>query len=132
MFHPSIRPLLLGAALLTLATPGQAAQPASRRACFDPKFITDWRPVDARTVLALSGGGGYRIRTTAVCQNLTDRLAQVSTVVRSGGEVCGLGDADLYVSSPGRAVAIPCYIESVTRITPAEVKALEAAAPAKG
>ncbi|MBE7217241.1 MAG: hypothetical protein INR64_02080 [Caulobacteraceae bacterium] len=114
---------LLLAAQVPASSPTRAAPPRDQSACINEDGSTTWTPVDAHTLVVSSGGQRFKV-TTATCPALTRALPTVNVVLPGGGYICGPHDAHLYVSSAGGVGPLPCPMESLTPIIPAQAAAL--------
>ena len=127
-----LRHLLVLVPAACLMAASAAAQPESAHRdradrlqhCIDTTFTANWTPYNDHTVLVDSGGRTYRV-TTSQCPRLTSILPQISTVVRGGSQICSPKDFDLYVSNSGRVDRVPCFVQSITQMTPEEARAFE-------
>ncbi len=116
--------LLMGAALTSSATP-PPAKAAVARQCFRSRDITSWRAVGDRQVnLQVNYRDVYRLDLNGRCTQLnsaTETLAVKS--VGAGDEVCSGLQLDVIVPLD-RRLDFPCPVQSMTKLTPDEVKAL--------
>jgi hypothetical protein len=115
---------LLAAAVLGLAltsyTTAQSADRHLSRACIEPTMAGNWTKYDDHTILVESGATTFRVNTGA-CPRLSGILPRISAVVRGGGSICGPHDVDLFVSDGGGRA--PCFIDSITPMSPDEARA---------
>jgi hypothetical protein len=116
--------------LILFAGPAQAADDGPARArlpagqCIDTTSVTNWVPIDDHTLVVRSVGRAFRV-TTAQCQSLAGPLPRITTVMRGGTSICDPTDAQLYVSSTGSSISLPCFMQSIEAITPDQARALE-------
>jgi hypothetical protein len=116
--------LFAGPALAADAGPTRARLPAGQ--CIDTTSVTNWVPIDDHTLVVRSVGRAFRV-TTAQCQSLAGPLPRITTVMRGGTSICDPTDAQLYVSSTGSSISLPCFMQSIEAITPDQARALEKA-----
>ena len=110
---------------LMLAAAPAAAPPADHRTCINEDSSTSWTAVDARTLLVSSGPRHWRV-TTSTCPALTRMLPQINVVLPSGGYICGPHDAHIYVSTADGVRPIPCFMQSLERVSRAQAEAMTA------
>lgn len=112
--------------LLTLSSAGAAAQPAKPAdQCFFTSQFENWRAPDARTInIRVRGNQYYRLGLGSECRALLDPGARLVTTFRGASTICSPLDWDLKVSSGIGSPAIPCFVRTMTRLTPDEAKAL--------
>ncbi len=121
-----LRPAACAAIVLMLSSVGAMAQPAkSADQCFFTSQFENWRAPDARTInIRVRGNHYYRLGLGSECHALLDPGAHLVTTFRGTSMVCSPLDWDLKVSSGIGSPAIPCFVRTMTRLTPAEAKAL--------
>ena len=112
--------------LLTLSSAGAVAQPAKPAdQCFFTSQFENWRAPDARTSnIRVRGNQYYRLGLGSECRALLDPGARLVTTFRGASTICSPLDWDLKVSSGIGSPAIPCFVRTMTRLTPDEAKAL--------
>lgn len=109
--------------LLPAAAIAQPAKPADQ--CFFTSQFENWRAPDARTVnIRVRGNQIYRLGLGGECHALLDPGAYLVTTFRGTSTVCSPLDWDLKVSSGLGSPPLPCFVKTMTRLTPAEAKAL--------
>ena len=124
--------VLLAALVLAACTPGAGAPPAPlstvvpAKRCIDTSPTASWMPIDARTVLVRTTGGAFRL-TTARCPRLTDRTAVISRELLGGARLCSPRDVRLTVTAFDGSMPLPCLVEAITPLSPAQAAALEQA-----
>ena len=104
---------------------GQPAAAASGgRECFNARSVSGFTAVDDDTVDVQVGSRRYyRLETAGVCLNV-NWVNGVALVARSGSSfICQGFDAELVVPNPGLGPQ-RCLVNSVRRLTDAEVKTL--------
>jgi hypothetical protein len=115
--------LLAGSARADDAAKSRPRLPAGQ--CIDTTTSAiNWVPIDDHTLLVRTVGRAFRI-TTAQCQSLAGPLPRITTVMRGGTSICDPTDAQLYVSSTGSGISLPCFMQSIEAITPDQARALE-------
>ena len=65
----------------------------------------------------------YRIDLTRACAALATPDAQLILNVHGGSTICSAADLTLSVSQPFLGIPEPCFVKSMTRLSPAEVAA---------
>lgn len=131
-----MKPVLQRLAVLALALGGAASAAAagdtagradtkSLRECIDPAFTSSWTPYDDHTILVRSGRRTFQV-TTNRCPRLADPLPRITTSQTGGGTICSPKDVRLYVSDSADRIPTPCFIQSITVLSDAEAKAMEA------
>lgn len=95
--------------------------------CFRTDQIQSHKIADGRTILLkVQGKGVYRLTTAGLCAVASGpQETLVTSTVGDSGRVCRPIDLDLKILRPGGATS-PCIIQSITRMTDAEVAALPA------
>jgi len=128
-----MKALVLGAAVGLLATPLMgpapvAAQPAPTpaRDCFFTNQFQGWPAPDDRTIIIRVGVNEFfRLDLAHSCSRLTTPNTHLITKPRGSNNICTALDWDLSVSQGGPgAIPTPCIVRSMTKLSPAEVKAL--------
>lgn len=102
-----------------------ASANASPRACFRLSDIRGQNVIDRDTVLFRTGVGQaevFRMDMRSACLNTLNSDPLVLIPAGGTDRVCDRMDLDVRVSTP--IGATPCMIQSVTRLTPAEIGAL--------
>lgn len=113
--------------ILALSPLAATAQPATGKQCFFTSQFENWRAPDARTInIRVRGNQYYRLGLGSECHALLDPGAYLVTTFRGTGTVCSPLDWDLKVSSGLGSPPLPCFVRTMTRLTPAEAKALTA------
>lgn len=114
--------------LLALSSAGAVAQPAKPAdQCFFTSQFENWRAPDARTInIRVRGNHYYRLGLGSECRALLDPGAYLVTTFRGTSTVCSPLDWDLKVSSGLGSPPLPCFVRTMTRLSPAEAKALSA------
>ncbi len=111
--------------ILALSTLAATAQPAAGKQCFFTSQFENWRAPDARTInIRVRGNQYYRLGLGSECHALLDPGAYLVTTFRGTSTVCSPLDWDLKVSSGLGSPPLPCFVKTMTRLTPAEAKAL--------
>jgi hypothetical protein len=116
--------VLLGVAVTSSAvTP--PAKAAAARQCFRSRDITSWRAVgDSQVNLQVNYRDVYRLDLNGRCTQLNSAFETLAVKsVGSGDEVCSGLQLDVIVPDQGR-LNFPCPVQSMTKLTPDEVKAL--------
>ena len=102
---------------------GGGAQAATANACFWARDITNWRAVGDRQVnLEVNNRDVYRLDLAGTCSEL--HFAGQSLILDArgtGGPVCAGSLADIIVPRQGN---FRCPVQTITRLSRAEVKAL--------
>lgn len=126
-----MRGRLIGAVIgLAAAAIGGAAlaQPPARKPsqCFLMRDFRDWRAPDGKTIyIRVHTHDYYRLDLAGACPDLTFPAARLITKTHGTDSVCSAIDWDLSVAQPGPAgFPIRCMVQSMTRLSPAEVDAL--------
>lgn len=112
--------------ILMFSAFGAMAQPAApANQCFFTSQFENWRAPDARTVnIRVRGNQVYRLGLGSECHALLDPGAYLVTTFRGTNTVCSPLDWDLKVSSGLGTPPLTCFVKTMTRLTPAEAKAL--------
>lgn len=111
------------ALLLLLSSAGAVAQPANQ--CFFTSQFENWRAPDLRTInIRVRGNEYYRLGLGSECHALLDPGAYLVTTFRGTGTVCSPLDWDLKVSSGLGSPPLPCFVKTMTRLTPEQAQAL--------
>jgi hypothetical protein len=112
--------------VLMLSSMGAAAQPAKPAdQCFFTSQFENWRAPDARTInVRVRGNQYYRLGLGSECHALLDPGAYLVTTFRGASTVCSPLDWDLKVSSGLGNPPLPCFVRTMTRLTPDQAKAL--------
>ena len=119
---------ILGACALAGCAQQPAGPPAvaasGGRECFSARSVSGFTAVDDDTVDVQVGSRRYyRLETAGVCLNV-NWATGAALVARSGSSfICQGFDAELVVPNPGLGPQ-RCLVNSVRRLTDAEVKAL--------
>ncbi len=122
---------ILGAAALAATAfglqPAAQAGPAPARSCFYANQMHAYRADGESTVYAGSGPNRiYRINMAAPCRNLPEVNVSGQLVVdTASGVVCNAAGLTLTAISSG-GVPERCFVESIQRLSPAEVADLPA------
>ena len=114
-----------GAAALIGAAVASSANAAPARQCFCSRDISSWQAVGDRQVnLQVSYRDVYRLDLNGRCTQLNSAFETLAVKsVGAGDEICSGLQVDLFVPSAGH-MDIPCPVQSITKLTPDEVKAL--------
>jgi hypothetical protein len=94
--------------------------------CFHISQFQQWRAADNKTIyLRVDLSQYYRLDMSGACPLLTVPDAHLITKSRGSDLICSAIDWDISVSesSPG-AIAMSCIVQSMTKLTPAEVAAI--------
>jgi hypothetical protein len=131
-----MRPALIAAALLVLAStaqaqaqPGPQPQPAQSRpvphdACFDISQRETLIALNDHSFVVRANGQVYEV-TTNRCPGLGRPDPRISVITEGSSFVCGRLDYRLRVGEEGvPGSSLPCIVQSQRRLTPAEVAAL--------
>jgi hypothetical protein len=127
----TIRAGLVGAALLTAATPvlaatvdeAPAAKPAAR-SCFSLSDWQGWSAPDRNTLyMKIRNRDVYRVDLSSGTSLLTSPGVHLVSVTRGVDTVCRPIDLDLRVAD-GFTFAMPIMAKAITKLTPEEVAAL--------
>ncbi len=112
--------------LLPLSFAGAVAQSAkAANQCFFTSQFENWRAPDARTInIRVRGNQYYRLGLGSECRALLDPGAYLVTTFRGSNTVCSPLDWELKVSSGIGSPPFPCFVRTMTRLTPDEAKAL--------
>ena len=112
---------LAGCAQQAAGTPAAAA--SGGRECFNARSVSGFTAVDDDTIDVQVGARRYyRLETAGVCLNV-NWANGVALVARAGSSfICQGFDAELVVPNPGLGPQ-RCLVNSVRRLTDAEVKA---------
>lgn len=117
----------LGLALVAAAgTPAQAADPPQQRTCFWTRDIQSHSFGGPGTIyLRVRSKDVYRLESKGNC---TGSHLQGDPLIfdpaPQSGMVCSPLDLNLKIGRPGAGPATPCIIDSIHKMTPAEVAAL--------
>jgi hypothetical protein len=112
------------AAAAVFAQPAAAAEgTAPARDCIGPSSGVNWTAHGDNTIVVRSGARAWRV-TTGACPRLNDPLVRIVVEPSGGTPICTPKDARLYVASPD-GIRTPCFIQSITPLTPDEARALE-------
>jgi hypothetical protein len=126
----SNRPLLSFIAVCAVALSASPSASAAGKAvatgaCIDADNSTHWAPHDDHTILVWSGRRPFKV-TTNTCPSLADPLARITKEIHGGSQICSPRDVRLYVARSGQSISTPCFIQSITPLTPEEARAIEA------
>jgi len=118
---------VLVAAALTGVAPAAVAAPASEtgRQCFYSRDVTSWRAVGSRQVnIQVNHRDVYRLDLVAACPQLSSAGETIGLVPFGASDQVCLGiEVDVVVPQRG-LTPIPCPVKTITRLSPAEAKAL--------
>ena len=110
---------------LSVGAMAQPAKPSSANQCFFTSQFEHWRAPDARTInIRVRGNQYYRLGLGSECHALLDPGAYLVTTFRGTSTVCSPLDWDLKVSSGLGSPPFPCFVRTMTRLSPAEAAAL--------
>jgi hypothetical protein len=113
---------LLAGALL-MPHPARGAMPAGQ--CFHGSDISNWRAADARTIyLRVYASRIYRIDLSRECSPLHWPDARLVTHAHGSDLICAPVDIDLKASEGPGAIPEPCFVKSLTALSPDEAAAL--------
>lgn len=114
------------ALLLMLSSASVVAQPAKPAGqCFFTSQFENWRAPDLRTInIRVRGNQYYRLGLGSECHALLDPGAYLVTTFRGTGTVCSPLDWDLKVSSGLGSPPLPCFVKTMTHLTPEQAQAL--------
>ncbi|MBO9707061.1 MAG: hypothetical protein J7521_02515 [Caulobacter sp.] len=130
--NSTLRAALLGAVLMTAATPvlaasDEAAAPAAKqpaRSCFSLSDWQGWSAPDRNTLyMRIRNRDVYRVDLANGTSQLTSPGVHLVSVQRGVDTVCRPIDLDLRVAD-GFTFAVPIMAKSITKLTPEEVAAL--------
>jgi hypothetical protein len=113
---------LCGAAAVLAIVPALAAAAPH---CFSSASIDGWRVADAKTVyLRADVSRIYRMDLSHECETL--RVPDVRLVIRqrTGDVICSATDIDLRAGDLSGGPPEPCFLKSMTELSPAEAAAL--------
>ena len=112
---------LAGAASLAIAAP----EPGTGRQCFYSRDVTSWRAVGAQQVnIQVNHRDVYRLDLVAACPQLSSAGETLGLVPFGASDQVCLGiQVDVVVPQRGMT-PIPCPVKTITRLSPAEAKAL--------
>ncbi len=123
----------LGSLALTAAADAQQSRAPNRAAkseqpqCFFANQFQQWRDVDDKTIyIRVHLNDYYRLDMASSCPVLTFPDPHLVTRVNGPDTICTALDWDLRVadgSGPG-SFAVPCIVEKMTKLTPAEAAAI--------
>ncbi|HEX4097401.1 MAG TPA: DUF6491 family protein [Caulobacteraceae bacterium] len=126
MIRRALCTLAVAAAALacTSAAPAQPHADTSNANCFRLSMMSDWRPDgDRRLYLRVGVNSFYRVDLAARCASLPYEGNHLVMSPTPGSDlICHPIDLDLKVSENG--VREPCFIKSITRLTPEEAAAI--------
>ena len=115
------------AVLLGAVVTSSAATPPAKaaRQCFRQRDITSWRAVgDSQVNLQVNYRDVYRLDLNGRCPQLNSAFETIGVKsVGAGDEICSGLQLDVIVPESGR-LSFPCPVQSMTKLTPEEVKAL--------
>jgi len=116
--------ILAAAAAATLAALPAAAAPSGRENCFRLSQVSSTRPDGDRRIYVREGVNDYfRIDLASRCSALPYPGNHLVLTPTPGSDlICRPIDLDLKVSEGGALE--PCFIKSITRLTPAEAAAI--------
>jgi len=93
--------------------------------CFHSSDISAWRAPDTKTIyLRVFTSRYYRVDLSRQCSPLNWPDAHLITHSHGPDLVCKPVDFDIHASEGPDAIAEPCFVKSLTALTPEEVKAL--------
>jgi hypothetical protein len=114
-------PALVLAATLAMPVAGANAQDAPRQ-CFQLRSMDNTRAADARTLYAKVGRDTWRFDMAGACLSTVSSDGLIVEPVGGRSTVCG--PLDLNIKARNGAVAVPCIVRSLTKLTPEEAAAL--------
>ena len=121
-------PVFCLAAMLAgaVVTDGTAeTSPKANAHCFSSTQFDGWRAAGATTLYIRANVDRiYRIELTHACAALAAPDAQLVLNIRSGSTICSATDVALSVTQPFLGIPEPCFVKSMTELSPAEVAAL--------
>jgi hypothetical protein len=98
-------------------------KPAPR--CFSVADQRTWRAPDAKTMyVRVWPRDYYRLDLVGACSALTWPDSFLIQTFRGTSTVCSHLDWDLKVSQSGGGIPVPCMVEKMTPLTPAQVAAI--------
>ncbi len=120
--------IMFVAMLLLSAAPSSAdaAEPSSvRHSCFFISQFENWRALNPKTIYIRVGRIRYfRLDLSSQCRSLTWPGASLVTKFRGSGSVCTALDWDIKVVSGPHGIPVPCIVNTMTELTPAEAAAI--------
>ena len=117
------------ASLVDSAVSGAGEPARGAEHCFTGLEIGNWRAPDANTVFIRTNFSRvYRLDLTHACGALKSRDPRLVWRIRTAGRVCSATDLDLRASDGFLDVPEPCFIKSLTELSPAEAANLPSAA----
>ena len=121
-------PWITIAALALGAAAQSQAQPAGHQPqqCFYANQFQGWRAADEKTIyIRVNLNDYYRLDMAGSCPTLTTPDARLINKVNGPPTICSAVDWNLSVSTQGPgAIATPCIVKSMRKLTPAEAAAL--------
>ena len=127
VFLAPVFALWLAASLGAPAVQSRDPRTSGGSQCFLVSQYRQWRDQDERTLyIRVNVHDYYRLTTAHTCSNLTYPNARL--VIGGSDTICTASDWDVRVSkgTGGTDPAIPCQIQTMTKLTPEQASALPA------
>ncbi|GIL39621.1 DUF6491 family protein [Roseiterribacter gracilis] len=94
-------------------------------ACFSVSDFKSWRSPDAKTMyIRANVRNFYRLDLVGACSTLNWPGTYLITTFRGPTSICSHLDWDIKVAESGSNIAVPCMVEKMTPLTPAEAAAI--------
>lgn len=121
MGHKGVLSLVAAVIVVSLALPAAAQD---RRNCFRLSQLMSTRPDGDKRIYARANVNDYyRIDLQYRCSTLSDPISHLIIEPTTGTDfICGPLDFTLKAADQG--IREPCFVKSITRLTPAEVAAI--------
>jgi hypothetical protein len=118
---------LIGAVTLAAATPALAAEKPAAARCFDVHDVKGHTIADDRTLyLNVGGQSVWRVGMRNNCLGGMAPGDPVTLKERSAPKICEVDDLDIHAEVNGGGLASRCVVDTLTKLTPAQVSALPA------
>jgi hypothetical protein len=109
----------------TLLLPHSAKGALKAGACFHGSDISNWSAPDSRTIyLRVFASRYYRIDLSRECSPLRWPDAHLVTSSHGSDLICTLVDLELKASEGPGAIPEPCFVKSLTALSPGEAALL--------
>lgn len=123
----TMRSYLLGAAAALLASCAapddpQRASGGATRQCFRAADAHDFDAQDDRVIVRAGASDRYELKIMGICPEI-DWTQRIALRARGNGWICRGYDAELIVPGPGGVQQ--CPVQSVRRLSAAEVEAMQ-------
>jgi hypothetical protein len=117
--------ILLAAMLAAPEAASARDAPPARMHCFTSDQFEGWRAADGMTIyIRANSDRYYRLGLARECPEVTRPLARLTLQVPGGGLICSAVDFTLKASEGFPDLSGPCFVKTMTELSPAEAAAL--------